>query len=226
MRSTWAPKGKTPVLQHRFSWKRLSMSAVVGYSADGSEAWLVFQMRPGSYNEETLIEFLGELHDHLDGDKVTVLWDGLPSHRSRAMKAFIVSQRSWLVVEPLPGYAHDLNPVEMIWGNLKASELANLCPDTIEEAALYADAGLERIGGDAQLCLAFLRHTDRSISASALTQSRPPHRRLPVQQLPREEPQRLKLCALLKCGHHELGCPPSLHVAGYVGLSIVNQSLF
>jgi putative transposase len=120
-------------------------------------------MRPGSYNEETLIEFLDELHDHLDGDKVTIIWDGLPSHRSRAMKAFIASQRSWLVVERLPGYAHDLNPVEMIWGNLKASELANLCPDTIEEAALYADAGLERIGGDAQLCLAFLRHTGLSL---------------------------------------------------------------
>ena len=59
MRSTWAPKGKTPVLQHRFSWKRLSMSAVVGYAPDGADAWLVFQMRPGSYNEETLIEFLG-----------------------------------------------------------------------------------------------------------------------------------------------------------------------
>ena len=115
-------------------------------------------MRPGSYNEETLIEFLGELHNHLGGDKVTIIWDDLPSHRNRAMKAFIASQRSWLVVERLPGYAHDLNPVEMIWGNLKASELANLCPDTIEEAALYADAGLGRIGGDAQLCLAFLRH--------------------------------------------------------------------
>lgn len=41
------------------------MSAVVGYAPDGADAWLVFQMRPGSYNEETLIEFLGELHDHL-----------------------------------------------------------------------------------------------------------------------------------------------------------------
>jgi hypothetical protein len=26
-------------------------------------------------NEETLIEFLGELHDHLDGDKVTIIWE-------------------------------------------------------------------------------------------------------------------------------------------------------
>jgi len=139
------------------------MSAVVGYAPDGRDAWLVFQMRPGSYNEDTLIEFLSELHDHLDGAKVTIIWDGLPSHRSKAMKAFVASQRSWLVVERLPGYAHDLNPVEMIWGNLKARELANLCPDTIDEAAVHAEKGLERIGGDAQLCFAFLRHTGLSL---------------------------------------------------------------
>ena len=51
------------------------------------------------------------------------------------MKAWIASQRHWLVVEQLPAYGHDLNPVELVWGNLKSSELANLCPDTIDEAA-------------------------------------------------------------------------------------------
>ena len=104
------------------------MSAVVGYAPDGSDAWLVFQMRPGSYNEESLIEFLTELHGHLNGDKVTIIWDGLPSHRSKAMKAFVASQRSWLVVERLPGYAHDLNPVEMIWGNLKSQRAGQPLP--------------------------------------------------------------------------------------------------
>ncbi len=64
------------------------------------------------------------------------------------MKAYIASQRHWLVVERLPADGHDLNPVELIWGNLKASELANLCPDTIGEAAAAADAGLCRIGED------------------------------------------------------------------------------
>ena len=72
VRSTWAPKGKTPVLRHHFNWKRLSMSTVVGYGPDKSDAWLVFQMLAGSYNEESLIEFLTELHGHLNGDKVTI----------------------------------------------------------------------------------------------------------------------------------------------------------
>jgi transposase len=134
------------------------MAAAVGFAPDGSDAWLVFHMRPGAYNQDSLIEFLEDLHEHLGDDKLTLIWDGLPSHRSKVMKAWIAEQRSWLVVEQLPAYGHDLNPVEMIWGNLKASELANLCPDSIEEAAVFADDGLDRIGGDADLAFAFLKH--------------------------------------------------------------------
>jgi DDE superfamily endonuclease len=49
----------------------------------------------------------------------TLLWDGLPAHRSHAMRAWLRRQRSWLVVEPLPGYAPELNPVEPLWASLK-----------------------------------------------------------------------------------------------------------
>jgi len=135
------------------------MAGVLAYEPDGSDASLVFQMRPGAYNDETLIEFLAEMHTLLGGRKVTLIWDGLPSHRSRRMKTWITTQRRWLIVEQLPGYAHDLNPIEKVWGNLKGKELANLCPDTIDEAAVVADEGLSRIGAEADLCLAFLRHT-------------------------------------------------------------------
>jgi hypothetical protein len=158
VRSTWAPKGQTPVLHHHFNWKRLSMSAAVCFRPDGSEASLVFAMQPGSYNDESIMEFLTELHRHLDGDKVTLIWDGLPSHRSKAMQAFLKDQRKWLVVERLPGYAPDLNPVEQVWGNLKGGELANLCLDTIEEAQEIVDEGLCRIGDDTRLAFSFLRH--------------------------------------------------------------------
>jgi transposase len=116
-------------------------------------------MRPGAYHDVTLIEFLEDLHGHLGDDKVTLIWDGLPSHRSKVMQAWIASQRHWLVVEQLRGYAHELNSVELIWSNLKSSERANLCPDTIDEAALYADDGLNCIGTDADLCFAFFQHT-------------------------------------------------------------------
>jgi len=157
VRATWAPRGRTPVLRHRFNWKRLSMAGALVYEPDGSDAHLVFAMRPGAYNDETLIEFLTELN-RLEDRPITLIWDGLPSHRSRKMKAWIATQRQWLRVEQLPGYAHELNPIEGVWGSLKSKELANLCPDTIEQAGQIADQGLDRIGSDTDLCLALLHH--------------------------------------------------------------------
>ena len=163
VRATWAPRGRTPVLCHRFSWKRLSMSGALAYRPDRSAAQLMFQVKPGSYNTGSLISFLYDLHEHLAGAKVTLIWDNLPSHKSKAMTAWIKTQRAWLRAERLPGYAHDLNPIEMVWGNVKAVELANLCPDTIDEARAAAEAGLNRVGGDADLCFAFLAHTRLSL---------------------------------------------------------------
>jgi hypothetical protein len=51
----------------------------------------------------------------------------------------------------------------MVWGNIKAVELANLCPDTIGEARDAAEAGLKRVSASSQLCFAFLAHTGLSL---------------------------------------------------------------
>jgi transposase len=164
VRATWAPKGETPVLRHKFNWKRMSMSAALCYRPDRSAAQLVFATQPGAYNTETLIDFLSQLHAHLGTDtKVTLLWDGLASHRSRQMGEFVAGCRSWLRVARLPAYAPELNPVEGLWGNVKGTELANRCPNTIEEAMHAACAGLERVGNDSDLCFALLRQTGLSL---------------------------------------------------------------
>ena len=159
VRATWAPRGQTPVLRHPFNWKRLSLAAALVYEPDGSDAHLVFQLRPGAYNGETLIEFLTDLHHLERGRRVLLLWDGLPAHRSRRMTDWIKDQRPWLSVQRLPGYAPELNPTEQVFGNLKSSELANLCRDTIADVQASAEDGLDRIGTDAELCFAFLRHS-------------------------------------------------------------------
>ena len=143
VRATWALRGHTPVLRHRFNWQRLSLAGALVYEPDGSDAHLVCELRPGAYNGETLIEFLSDLNE-LEQRPVLLIWDGLPAHRSRRMSAWVASQRHWLAVERLPGYAPDLNPIERVWGNLKSTELANLCSDTISEVADIAEDGLDR----------------------------------------------------------------------------------
>jgi transposase len=158
VRATWAPRGHTPVLRHAFNWKRLSLAAALVYEPDGSDAHLVFELRPGAYNGETLIEFLVNLHQLEPGRRLLLLWDGLPAHRSRCMTDWSHDQRAWLSVERLPAYAPELNPTEQVFGNLKSVELANLCRGTIGEVQAIAEDGLGRIGTDAELCFAFLRH--------------------------------------------------------------------
>lgn len=147
------------MLRHRFGWKRLSLAAALVLEPDATDAHLVFQLRPGAYNGETLIEFLTDLHQLEPGRRMLLLWDGLPAHRSRCMTEWIRSQHSWLSVERLPAYAPEVNPTEQVFGNLKSTELANLCRDTIAEVQRLTEDGLHRIGNDARLCFAFLRHS-------------------------------------------------------------------
>jgi hypothetical protein len=133
VRSTWAPRGQPPLLTHPFNWKRASMAAALCYGPAGGGCQLAFHPQPGSYDTDTLIMVLGQLRRLLGGEKATLLWDGLPAHRSTKMKAWIAGQRHWLVVERLPAYAPELNPVEGLWSNLKGKggELANLCAPTL-----------------------------------------------------------------------------------------------
>jgi hypothetical protein len=51
-------------------------------------------MRPGAYNDESLIKLLTEMHVLLEDRKVTLIWDGLPLHRSRRMREWLATQRA------------------------------------------------------------------------------------------------------------------------------------
>ncbi len=72
-------------------------------------------------------------------------------------------QRSWLVVEPLPAYAPDLNPVEPLWSNLKGVELANLAGDTLDEVIAAAERGIQRIRHAHHLPFSFPRSCGLSL---------------------------------------------------------------
>jgi hypothetical protein len=164
VRRTWAPVGQPAVLEHPFNWKKASMAAAVCYGVRGGGAQLCFHLQPGNYNTDTLIQVLTELRRSLGGEKATLLWDGLPAHRSRAMRAWLGTQRSWLVVERLPAYAPELNPVEGLWSWLKGTLLANLVFPTLREVAEQAELGIEHAPQTPHLAYSFLRRTGLSVS--------------------------------------------------------------
>jgi hypothetical protein len=162
-RRTWAPRGQTPIIGHRFKWTRCSMAAAICYGSHGGGAAVAFHHQQGAYDTDTLIGALEGLRRFLGGQKATLVWDGLPAHRSLAMRTWLRRQRSWLVVEPLPSYAPDLNPVEALWSSLKGVELANLAGDTLGEVIAAAERGIQRIRDTHHLAYSFLRHCGLSL---------------------------------------------------------------
>lgn len=135
---TWAPRGQTPLLHETFNWKSLS---IIG----GLALWrFYFQMHKGSIKGPQVIEFLQHLQRHIPG-KMLILWDGAPIHRSLLVKNYLASNRRRIVVEPLPAYAPELNPVEYMWGHLKTHEIANLLVTQAWELSFEATAALRRM---------------------------------------------------------------------------------
>jgi DDE superfamily endonuclease len=128
VRSTWAPRGKTPLIRHRFSWSKLSMAAALAYRWDKKEAAMVFALQDEAYDTATLIEFLEDFHCYFKGEKITLIWDRLSAHHSAEMLDWIYDHRHWLVVEELPPYAHELNPCELVWGNVKGWSSSTCAP--------------------------------------------------------------------------------------------------
>ena len=140
------------------------MAAGLCYGVRGGSAQLAFHITAGNYDTDRLIQVLAELRRFLGGERATLLWDGLPAHRSRAMQAWLNRQRRWLVVERLPAYAPELNPVEGLWSWLKGSQLANLVCPTLQEVVEQAELGIERVRRTPHLAYSLLRRTGLSVS--------------------------------------------------------------
>src|SRR6266481_765623 len=128
---TWAPRGQTPVLQYSFNWKQLSVVA-------GLSFWsFYFRFHSGPIRGPQFVAFLQALTQQSHG-QLLIIWDGLPAHRSRVVKNFVEALAGHIILERLPAYAPELNPVEYIWGYMKQRELANLCLNTIGEVGAFA----------------------------------------------------------------------------------------
>jgi transposase len=103
-----------------------------------------FRIHTGSIKGPQVIEFLRSLQRHIKG-KLTVVWDGAPIHRSRLVQDYVESTGGRILLERLPAYAPELNPVEYMWGNLKQHQIGNLIATQAWELSFAATAALRRM---------------------------------------------------------------------------------
>jgi len=125
---TYAPRGQTPLL--RAPLTRDHWSVIGGLTGDGR---LLLQMQAQAYRGPAVVRFLQHLLRQIPG-QLLVIWDGAPIHRAQVVKAFLAAGAAErLQLEPLPGYAPELNPAEGVWRYLKHVELRNVCCDDLPE---------------------------------------------------------------------------------------------
>ncbi len=115
--TTWAPRGKTPVVLR--TGKRVSCNMLSAVSARGE---LRFMVRRGGVGAAVFIQFLKRLM-HGVRHPIFLIVDGHPSHHARMTQRFIESLNGKLRLFFLPGYSPDLNPDELVWRHVKHHDI-------------------------------------------------------------------------------------------------------
>ena len=144
VRTTWAPKGKTPVLRENFNWKKLSAIVALGAARAGRPRML-FDLVEGAFTGPLVLCFLVDLPREINGP-ILLVWDNTTIHRTAEIKVFLLRPdvAARLEVLPLPGYAPQLNPEELVNAHIKAQRMANHAPETLEDLRRAAQAELRR----------------------------------------------------------------------------------
>lgn len=83
---TWAPKGKTPVLQYSLTWNQLSAVAGVTFGN------IYFKLVKGVVRAPEIVAFLKKLRRHLAPRKLLIIWDRLQAHRSSFVRDYVASE--------------------------------------------------------------------------------------------------------------------------------------
>ncbi|MGI0017067.1 MAG: IS630 family transposase, partial [Nitrososphaera sp.] len=132
-RQTFAPRGKTPVVKVIDPHGRISAAGAITVSPTNRHLNFIYHLLPDNVNfhGDTFALFLKEIARRIRGP-MTFLWDGFSIHSSEPVKKFL-EQHPEILVEPLPKYAHELNPVDKAWLYVKYDRLANYPPATLGE---------------------------------------------------------------------------------------------
>lgn len=139
---TWAPRGQTPVIRHRYRRDKISVISGVSVSPKRQRLGLFYQLYFQNIGQEEVCEFLRHLLRHLNGPVIALL-DNSRTHYGEPLQE-LLRQHSRLRIEHFPSYAPELNPDEGVW-SLAKRDLANGRPDDVEELVQDLMHSIDRI---------------------------------------------------------------------------------
>jgi transposase len=160
--TTWARKGKRPVLR-RVARDRRVLSSAVALTMSGKIYKRHFE---GSIKSDLVILTLEHLQRHLPG-KIILILDRARTHKSQKTQAFLDAHPE-ILVEELPAYAPELNPEEYCHGNVK-HHLKNARLIDKTQMRQLLNGGFARLRRRPDLLLSFFHAAGLSVRQLQLT---------------------------------------------------------
>lgn len=111
--TTWAPKGKTPVVKS--SGSRVSLNMISAISTKGA---CRFKLHEGSMNADVFCDFLRRLTKNQER-KIILVLDNSRVHHAKKVQRLVASMDNKLELRFLPPYSPELNPDELVWAHVK-----------------------------------------------------------------------------------------------------------
>jgi len=130
------------------------MSAIAGLTF-----WnFYFRLYPGTIKSPQVVEFVAALVRQIS-TPLLIVWDRLAAHRSSVVRNYLAGLGDHVIVEYLPSYAPELNPVEYIWSYWKQHELPNVCPKDYWQLGETARRTLKRMRRRPRLITSFWKQS-------------------------------------------------------------------
>jgi transposase len=159
VRRTYAPRGKTPVMEVADPHARISVIGAITVDPMRQRVGMLYNMLGDNANFRGpgIAHFVAMLHAEVAGP-LTILWDRITIHSCEEAERCL-QRLPDVVFEPFPPYTPKLNPADGIWGYTKYSRLPNFTPPDLDVLRTTLTAELDRLRQEEQLLRSFIRHT-------------------------------------------------------------------
>jgi hypothetical protein len=170
VRRTIAPRGQTPELsQNSGTREKVSVAAALWVSPGRDRLGLFSRTLVNGYFDNWYSAlFLEALLKELTGP-VVVVWDGGSMHKGDPIRELEGAFAGRLILERLPPYAPELNPVEFVWSWLKYSRLNNFAPRDAAQLDERIVAELTAIRDDQELLQSFVHASELPLRLTLLS---------------------------------------------------------
>lgn len=151
---TYAPCGKTPIVQQDCKYSHLSVIAAIS-----PQGQIVTEIMDGNFDGIAVVKFLKTLLNQFKKE-VHLIWDGAKIHCGEAVKTFLANDpdAKRLFLYRIPPYSPQFNPTEQLWNNAKNVVLKNVFSKNKTELLGRLEIVFDDFKNKTEIVKAFFRH--------------------------------------------------------------------